>query len=85
MHIAAATGTPVLTIFGASFPVLWGPWKNTVEKQLFLDIDGIQMNGSHFMVSMMNHDIVYEDSVKKSRGMVLIDYDKVRYALDLML
>ena len=85
MHIAAATGTPVLTIFGASFPVLWGPWKNNVEKQLFLDIDGIQMNGSHCMVSMMNHDIVYEDSVKKSRGMVLIDYDKVRSALDLML
>jgi hypothetical protein len=34
------------------------------------------------MVSMMNHDIFYEGSVKKSKGMVLIDYDKVRSALE---
>ena len=82
MHIAAATNTPVLTIFGATFPVLWGPWNNSTNKQLFLDIEGIQMNGRHCMVSMMNHDIFYEGSVKKSKGMVLIDYDKVRSALE---
>ena len=85
MHIAAATNTPVLSIFGASFPVQWGPWNNSSNKQLFLNIDGIQMNGRHCMVSKMNHEIFYEESVKKSKGMVLIDYDKVRSALDSML
>ena len=57
-------------------------WNNSTNKQLFLDIEGIQMNGRHCMVSMMNHDIFYEGSVKKSKGMVLIDYDKVRSALE---
>ena len=72
----------VLAIFGASYPVQWGPWNNSSNQQLFLNIDGIQMNGRHCMVSMMNHDIFYEGSVQKSKGMVLIDYDRVRSALD---
>jgi heptosyltransferase III len=25
-HIAAATGTPVVTVFGPTNPVIWGPW-----------------------------------------------------------
>ena len=85
MHIAAATNTPVLAIFGASFPIQWGPWNNSSNKQLFLNINGTQMNGKHCMVSKMNHDIFYEGSVQKSKGMVLIDYDKVRSALESML
>jgi heptosyltransferase-3 len=85
MHIAAATNTPVLAIFGASFPIQWGPWNNSSNKQLFLNINGTQMNGKHCMVSNMNHDFFYEGLVKKSKGMVLIDYDKVRSALDSIL
>ena len=29
------------------------------------------------MISKMDHGIFYEESIKKSNGMVLIDFDKV--------
>ena len=77
MHMAAATNTPVIALFGASFPVIWGPWNNDSDKQLFQDEDGIQTNGLHHMVSNMNHEIFYENEVKKSKGMVLIDANDV--------
>ena len=28
MHLAAAVGTPMIIVWGASFPVLWAPWKS---------------------------------------------------------
>jgi len=77
MHMAAATNTPVIALFGASYPVIWGPWNNDSDKQLFQDEDGIQTNGLHHMVSNMNHEIFYENEVKKSKGMVLIDANDV--------
>ena len=72
MHMAAATNTPVIALFGASFPVIWGPWNNDSDKQLFQDEDGIQTNGLHHMGSNMDHEIFYENEVKKSRGMTAI-------------
>jgi len=85
MHIAAATNTTVLTIFGASFPTIWGPWNNYNDGKLFHDIDAFQSNGKHFMISKMDHGIVYEESIKKSNGMVLIDFDSVKNALNAIL
>mgnify|MGYP006412150473 FL=1 len=78
MHMAAATNTPVIALFGASFPVIWGPWNNDSDKQLFQDEDGIQTNGLHHMVSNMNHEIFYENEVKKSKGMALISLGQVK-------
>jgi len=72
MHIAAATNTPVVTLFGASYPVIWGPWDNSSNEQLFQDKNGMQTNGLHHMISNMDHDIFYESKVKKSRGMLAI-------------
>ena len=78
MHMAAATNTPVIALFGASYPVIWGPWNNDSDKQLFQDEDGIQTNGLHHMVSNMNHEIFYENEVKKSKGMALISLGQVK-------
>jgi len=78
MHMAAATNTPVIALFGASFPVIWGPWNNDSDKQLFQDEDGVQTNGLHHMVSNMNHEIFYENEVKKTKGMALIGLGQVK-------
>lgn len=85
MHMAAATNTPVLTLFGASFPVKWGPWNNNENRKSFTDSDAIQSNGKHKLISNMRHEIYYDDGVKKSRGMTLIDYETVKSAIDSML
>jgi heptosyltransferase-3 len=82
MHMAAATNTPVITLFGASYPVVWGPWNNNSDKEIFKDDDGMQTNGLHHMASNMNHEIFYEDQVKKSKGMTLISYRQVREILE---
>jgi len=84
MHIAAATNTPVLTLFGASYPVIWGPWNNNSDKELFQDKDGVQASGIHYMVSNMNHEIFYKNEVKKSKGMTLIDFEQTKQIIDLL-
>lgn len=81
MHIAAAVNTPVITLFGASYPAVWGPWNNTVD-QVFENKDGSQENGLHHMIANLNHDIFYEDQIKKSRGMTLIDYNQTKKVID---
>ena len=85
MHMAAATNTPVITLFGASYPVIWGPWNNDSDKRLFQDKDAVQTNGLHHMVSNMNHEIFYENEVKKSKGMTLIDINDVLNVIEEML
>ena len=85
MHMAAATNTPVVALFGASYPVIWGPWNNKSDKQLFQDKDGMQTNGLHHMVSNMDHEIFYENEVKKSKGMILIDFEQTEQAIDKVL
>jgi heptosyltransferase-3 len=85
MHMAAATNTPVLTLFGASFPVKWGPWNNNKNRKSFTDSDGIQSNGRHKLISNMRHEIYYDNGVKKSKGMTLIDYETVKNAIDSVL
>ena len=84
MHMAAVS-TPVLSIFGASFPAKWGPWNNSPNRKYFFDKDGIQFNGKHTVVSNMTNEIYYEDGVKKSRGMSLVDYKSVEDALNSIL
>ena len=85
MHMAAATNTPIITLFGASYPVIWGPWNNSDDRRPFFDIDGVQSNGKHHLISNMNHDIFYKGRIKKSRGMSLIDYEAVKNKLDSVL
>jgi heptosyltransferase-3 len=82
MHMAAATNTPVVTLFGASYPVIWGPWNNKSDKELFKDEDAIQANGLHHMVCNMNHEIFYENKVKKSKGMSSIQLQQALDVLD---
>jgi len=84
MHMAAATNTPVITLFGASYPVIWGPWNNNSGNKPFQDIDGSQFNGLHYMASNMNHQILYENEVKKSKGMILIDFEQAKKIINVL-
>jgi len=45
----------------------------------------VQTNGLHHMVSNMNHEIFYENEVKKSKGMTLIDINDVLNVIEEML
>ena len=81
MHMAAAVDTPVVTLFGASYPALWGPWNNKTG-QLFKNKDGVQKNGLHYMIANLNQNIFYKGQIKKSRGMTLIDYNQTRKLID---
>jgi len=85
MHMAAAVNTPVVSLFGASYPAIWGPWNNNINRDFFKDVNGIQYNGIHYLISNMNHDIFYENKVKKSKGMAFIGKQEVKEALDKIL
>jgi len=77
MHIAAAVDTPVIALFGASHPVLWGPWDNENDTINFKYINGIQKSGIHSIISDTDHTIYYENGIKKSQGMTNIKYKDV--------
>jgi len=79
MHIAAACKVPIVGLFGASYPLIWGPLYNN---QKFRNIDGIQYNGKHYVISNMDHEIFYKDGIKSSRGMLKIEFSKVVEVLD---
>jgi len=79
MHIAAACNTTVVAIFGASYPTKWGPWYDGTRN--FQNINGYQNNGKHHIFSNINHEIFYEDEVKKSKGMDLIELEQVKTLL----
>jgi len=83
MHIAAACGTPIVSLFGASYPVNWGPWVN--HKNKFKNVNGVQFNGKHYVISNMNHEIFYDGGIKKTIGMEQIEYKTVENILDKIL
>jgi len=80
MHIAAVD-TPVIALFGASYPNIWGPWNNSGESR-FIFKNGVQKHGIHLVVSQRDHSLFYENNIKKSRGMNNIDILKVIRVLD---
>lgn len=81
MHMAAAVDTPVIALFGASMPNLWGPWDNesNIDYQL---INGIQKIGKHKIVGSTNMELFYEDDIKKSRGMLSIKLEDIKGLID---
>jgi heptosyltransferase-3 len=83
MHMAAIN-TPVLALFGISYPSIWGPWNNNKSRKLFFNISSVQSNGKHKLISNTTRGICYENGVKKSRGMMLIDCKTVKKAIDSM-
>ena len=83
MHIAAAVDTPVVALFGASYPSIWGPWDNDLNITHFKNIDGIQHSGKHSIISNMNHQIFFDNKeMKRSFGMEYISLDDVKKVID---
>jgi len=79
MHIAAATGTPVIALFGASQSLRWGPWNNCENTRVaYKNINANQINGQHIIISRTNHTIFYDKYVKKCKGMVEIEVEDVK-------
>ena len=81
MHIAASTDTPVVALFGASEPNLWGPWDNEQGSNYQL-ITGIQKNGLHRVISNANLELYFDSGRKLSRGMMAISLTDVINELD---
>ncbi|USE37488.1 putative lipopolysaccharide heptosyltransferase III [Endozoicomonas sp. SCSIO W0465] len=81
MHIAASTDTPVIALFGASEPNLWGPWDNEQGSNYRL-MTGVQHNGIHCVISNENMELYFDGDRKLSRGMMAISLSQVISKLD---
>ena len=81
MHIAASTDTPVIALFGASEPNLWGPWDNERGSNYRL-MTGIQHNGIHCVISNANMELYVDGDRKLSRGMMAITIPQVISEID---
>ncbi|WP_257295478.1 putative lipopolysaccharide heptosyltransferase III [Endozoicomonas sp. YOMI1] len=81
MHIAASTDTPVVALFGASEPNLWGPWDNKQGSNYRL-MTGVQHNGIHCVISNDNMELYFDGDRKLSRGMMAISIPQVITELD---
>ena len=81
MHIAASTNTPVVALFGASDPSLWGPWDNKQGSNYQL-MTGVQHNGIHCVISNDNMELYFDGDRKLSRGMMAVSVPQVITELD---
>lgn len=77
MHIAAAMDIPVITLFGLSDPIVWGPWENELQKICYKDIRTTQHCGKHTIIQHPGEKIIYQNSVKKSEAMLKISTEEV--------
>ena len=77
MHIAASVDTPVITLFGLSDPIVWGPWENELQKACYKDIKDIQYCGKHTIIQHPGNNIIYQNSIKKSEAMLKITTEEV--------
>ena len=77
MHMAAAVNTPIFALMGGSEVIHWGPWSNEQLINSYTIGDGIQKMGKNTIISNYDHEIFYENNIKKCKGMVKIELDEV--------
>jgi heptosyltransferase III len=83
MHMAAATNTPVVVLFGASEAKIWGAWCNDERSRCsYQEKNGVQRSGVHCVISNVNHKLYFKNNVKHSVGMGLIPTIEVIRAVD---
>jgi len=83
MHIAASLKIPLVTIFGASYPSIWGPWSG--KENHFQNSNGIQKFDNNVVIVDMNHETYYRNLDKLSRGMDNIKVSDVKKAINRIL
>lgn len=81
MHIAASADTPVIALFGASEPNIWGPWDNKQGSNYQL-MTGVQHHGIHCVISNDNMELYFDGGRKLSKGMMAIPLPEVVSELD---
>ncbi|WP_200763505.1 putative lipopolysaccharide heptosyltransferase III [Nitrosophilus alvini] len=77
MHMAAAVDIPVITLFGLSDPVVWGPWENSLQTSCYKDIRKTQYCGKHVVIQYESNKIIYQKGIKKSEAMLKITPEDV--------
>lgn len=82
MHMAAAVNTPIVALMGGSEAVHWGPWSNEVMENSYKEIDAVQTMGNNTIISNYDHEIFYENNVKKCKGMTKIQIKQIKKILN---
>ncbi len=82
MHMAGAYNIPVIALFGASDPAIWGPWENELQKTCYTTEPIIQSCGKHTIIFKGEGDIIWRNGHKISTSMMDIKEKEVIDAID---
>jgi len=77
MHMAAALDIPIITLFGPSNPILWGPWDNETQTSKYTKERSLQTNGKHIIIQHPNDKIIDHNGRRVSTSMMEITTDEV--------
>ncbi len=81
MHMAAAVNTPVIALFGASEPHLWGPWDNELGTSHYQNLRITQKNGKHTIIQKGDDEIIIKEGEKISTSLMRIELEEVKKVL----
>ena len=82
MHMAAALDIPIVSLFGPSNPILWGPWDNEIQTSEYTKERSLQINGKHVIIQHPNDEIIDHNGRRISTSMMEITTDEVTEQID---
>ncbi len=77
MHMASACDIPIITLFGPSDPIIWGPWENELQKACYTQKRETQMCGKHTVIIKGDDKIIWENGRKVSTAMMRIKVEDI--------